>query len=77
MFNLSLKRPKSGWYKFLANIEFTFIPASNILSVSVKSKTSVMHKLYSSPSSKMSGQNGEVHFGTIKVPLAYISRHDL
>jgi hypothetical protein len=54
----------------LANIEFTFIPASNILSVSVNSKTSVTYGLYSRPSSKLSGQNGEVHYGTIKVPLA-------
>ena len=55
----------------LVNIEFTFIAASNILSASVNSKTSVTYGLYSRPSSKLSGQNGEeVHYGTIKVPLA-------
>jgi hypothetical protein len=48
-----------------------FIPASNIISVSVNSTTFVTYGLYSRPSSKMSDQNGgEVHFGTIKVPLA-------
>jgi hypothetical protein len=35
MFNLSFQRPKSSCEKILADIEFTFIPASNILSVSV------------------------------------------
>ena len=70
IFNLFFQRPKSSCEKFLADIEFIFIPASNILSVSVNSKTSVTYDLYSRPSSKMSGRNGEVHFGTNKVTLA-------
>ena len=70
MFNLSFQRPTCSCKKFPTDIEFAFIPASNILSVSVNSKTSVTYDVYYRPSSNMSGQNGEVHFGTIKVPLA-------
>jgi hypothetical protein len=45
MFNFSFQRPNFSCEQFLADIEVTFIPASNILSVSVNFKTSVTYDL--------------------------------